>query len=111
MPEIAVFQDFASEALEHLWMPAQGVAPGTVIIVPTVMGITDLDPLAGTIAAYGTFAAGYLETGCSGVMISPHLFLTAAHCNVGTTRVYVTFDPIYSSKSKLHAGFRSLTVS
>jgi dienelactone hydrolase len=43
MPEIAVPQDFASEALEHLWMPAQGVARGTVIIVPTVMGITDLE--------------------------------------------------------------------
>ena len=54
-------------------------------------------------ALVGEFTSGTFPY-CSGTLISPTVFLTAAHCNIGTTRVYVTFDPIYSSKSKLHAG-------
>lgn len=54
-------------------------------------------------ALVGEFTSGTFPY-CSGTLISPTVFLTAAHCNVGTTRVYVTFDPVYSSKSKLHAG-------
>jgi len=54
-------------------------------------------------ALVGEFSAGTFPY-CSGTLISPTVFLTAAHCNVGTTRVYVTFDPKYSSKSRLHAG-------
>src|ERR687890_207850 len=41
---------------------------------------------------------------CSGTLISPTVFLTAAHCNIGTTVVFVTFDSEYSSHSKLHRG-------
>jgi secreted trypsin-like serine protease len=54
-------------------------------------------------ALVGTFSSGTFPY-CSGTLISPTVFLTAAHCNVGTSRVYVTFDPNYSSKSKLYAG-------
>ena len=54
-------------------------------------------------ALVGTFTSGTFPY-CSGTLISPTVFLTAAHCNVGSTRVYVTFDTKYSSKSKLHAG-------
>ncbi|WP_114229063.1 MULTISPECIES: dienelactone hydrolase family protein [Sphingomonas] len=43
MPETAVPQHFAGEELEHLWLPAEGAAKGTVIIVPTVMGVSDLE--------------------------------------------------------------------
>jgi len=43
MAEQAVAQEFAGESLEHVWLPAQGGARATVIIVPTVMGITDLE--------------------------------------------------------------------
>jgi dienelactone hydrolase len=43
MTEQAVAQEFAGEALEHVWMPAPGDARATVIIVPTVMGVTDLE--------------------------------------------------------------------
>ncbi len=43
MSEQAVAQEFRGEALEHVWLPAPGAARGTVIVVPTVMGVTDLE--------------------------------------------------------------------
>ena len=43
MNEQAVAQEFRGEALEHVWMPADGTARGTVIVVPSVMGVTDLE--------------------------------------------------------------------
>lgn len=54
-------------------------------------------------ALVGEFSSGTFPY-CSGTLISPTVFLTAAHCNLGTSRVYVTFDPMFSSKSKLYAG-------
>jgi hypothetical protein len=41
---------------------------------------------------------------CSGTLISPTVFLTAAHCDIGTEQVYVTFDSQYTSKSTLYSG-------
>lgn len=41
---------------------------------------------------------------CSGALISPTVFLTAAHCDIGTETVYVTFDTQYTTKSKLYRG-------
>jgi V8-like Glu-specific endopeptidase len=38
----------------------------------------------------GTWAA------CSGTLISSHVFLTAAHCDLGVTRLAVTFDSNYN---------------
>jgi dienelactone hydrolase len=43
MSEQGIAQDFRGEALEHVFMPAQGQSRATVIIVPTVMGVTDLE--------------------------------------------------------------------
>jgi secreted trypsin-like serine protease len=54
-------------------------------------------------ALVGTFSNGTYPY-CSGVLISPTVFVTAAHCNVGTSTVHVTFDTKYSSRSKLHRG-------
>jgi hypothetical protein len=45
------------------------------------------------------------NTYCSGTLISPTVFLTAAHCaNEGEDTVWVTFDSEYTSKSKLYMG-------
>ena len=41
---------------------------------------------------------------CSGTLISPTVFLTAAHCDEGTARVTVTFDPDYKAGDKTYTG-------
>src|SRR4051812_4186238 len=54
-------------------------------------------------ALVGTFSSGTFPY-CSGTLIAPNVFLTAAHCDLGTARVFVTFDSAFSSKSKLLSG-------
>jgi V8-like Glu-specific endopeptidase len=41
---------------------------------------------------------------CTGTLISPTVFLTAAHCDEGTSRVTVTFDPAYEAGDKTYTG-------
>lgn len=41
---------------------------------------------------------------CSGTLISPTVFLTAAHCDEGTASVTVTFDTAYQDGDKTYTG-------
>src|SRR4029453_2976123 len=41
---------------------------------------------------------------CSGTLISPTVFLTAAHCGEEGERVGVTFDPAYEDGDKVYYG-------
>jgi secreted trypsin-like serine protease len=54
-------------------------------------------------ALVGQYSGGYYPY-CSGSLISPTVFLTAAHCNIGEARVLVTFAPDFDGQAKLLAG-------
>jgi V8-like Glu-specific endopeptidase len=41
---------------------------------------------------------------CTGTLISPTVFLTAAHCDEGTARVRVTFDSAYQAGDTTYSG-------
>jgi hypothetical protein len=53
-------------------------------------------PEVGALLAPQAFSDGTWEV-CSGTLISPTVFLTAAHCDQGLSRVSVTFDSSYDS--------------
>jgi hypothetical protein len=51
-------------------------------------------PRVGALLAPEAYPDGTWVT-CSGTLISPTVFLTAAHCDQGVSRVEVTFDTVY----------------
>ena len=53
-------------------------------------------PEVGALLAPQAYSDGTWET-CTGTLISPTVFLTAAHCDQGVTRVAVTFDSTYNA--------------
>jgi hypothetical protein len=53
-------------------------------------------PEVGALLAPHAFSDGTWEE-CSGTLISPTVFLTAAHCDMGLSRVAVTFDSVYNA--------------
>jgi V8-like Glu-specific endopeptidase len=55
-------------------------------------------PEVGALLAPHAFSDGTWEE-CSGTLISPTVFLTAAHCDEGVSRVAVTFDSIYNAST------------
>jgi hypothetical protein len=61
----------------------------------------NLHPFVG--ALMGTYE-GYTYPYCSGTLISPTVFLTAAHCGDPNPSVYVMFDSQYTSRTKLYHG-------
>lgn len=61
-------------------------------------------PEVGALLAPVAYSDGTWAT-CSGTLISPTVFLTAAHCDQGISRVAVTFDSEYhASTGKTHWG-------
>src|SRR5918911_5010069 len=69
-------------------------------VAPPAMAITygspdgNRHPEVGALLAQHAFSDGTWEE-CSGTLIAPRVFLTAAHCDEGVSRVAVTFDSSY----------------
>jgi V8-like Glu-specific endopeptidase len=55
-------------------------------------------PEVGALLAQQAFSDGTWEE-CSGTLVAPRVFLTAAHCDEGVSRVAVTFDSSYSAST------------
>ena len=55
-------------------------------------------PQVGALLAPEAYSDGTWVT-CTGTLISPTVFLTAAHCDQGVSRVEVTFDTVYDRAS------------
>lgn len=80
-------------ALLAIALPAAAITYGTV----------DGTRHPQTGALVGTFSSGTYPY-CSGTLISPTVFLTAAHCDLGQSRVSVSFDPAITGSSTLLSG-------
>src|SRR5918993_5624790 len=86
----------AAAALAVLALPSTAGA----IVSGTVDG--DGHPNVGGLVSEHPFYTGtYIY--CSGTLISPTVFLTAAHCARGA-RARVTFDPAYTPRDREHDG-------
>jgi secreted trypsin-like serine protease len=60
-------------------------------------------PYVGALLAPQAFSDGTWEE-CSGTLIAPRVFLTAAHCDEGLARVKVTFDSVYTAPGTTYTG-------
>ena len=84
-----------------LAMPAEAITNGTED--------GGAHPNTGGLVAEGWLRAGQKDLLCSGTLISPTVYLTAAHCtsyleSLGISQVWVTFDAKFTSRSKLYSG-------
>jgi secreted trypsin-like serine protease len=66
-------------------------------------GILDEGRHPQTAALVGRFTSGTFPY-CTGTLISPTVVLTAAHCDLGNPRVFVSFEGAITEDSKLLAG-------
>jgi Trypsin len=66
-------------------------------------GTPDGDAHPNVGALVGDFSSGRFPY-CSGTLISPTVFLTAAHCDLGNSRVMVSFDSVWSQNGSVHSG-------
>lgn len=92
-------------------------APAGAIVYGEFDG--DRHPNVGAIVAdWRDPGSGNLELFCSGTLIAPDVFLTAAHCTaslaareIAPDDVFVTFDPVFDEDTKLLSGVYHLNPS
>ena len=84
---------------------AVAVAVAATLLLPAaasaiVHGVPDGNghPEVGSLLAPEAYSDGTWTT-CTGTLIAPTVFLTAAHCDQGVSMVAVTFDSSYSSET------------
>ena len=83
----------------HVFAAAAAIF-ATLIVVGGALAITNGEPdgnghpEVGALLALHAFSDGTWEE-CSGTLIAPRVFLTAEHCDLGVSRVEVTFAPTF----------------
>ena len=90
-------------------LAAACLAAGGVTAADPALAITNGSPdgnghpsVGGLVAAVAYSDGTWIY--CSGTLISPTVFLTAAHCDEGTSRVRVTFSSAYQGGDTTYAG-------
>lgn len=80
-----------------------GIAAAATLILPAAAGAITYGqpdgpghPEVGALLAPQAYSDGTWQT-CTGTLISPTVFLTAAHCDQGVSEVAVTFDASYDA--------------
>jgi V8-like Glu-specific endopeptidase len=88
---------------------ALAAAAATLVVAAPAAAITNgtpdgnRHPNVGGLVAATQYSDG-TWTYCSGTLISPTVFLTAAHCGEESERVRVTFDTAYQAGDKVYTG-------
>jgi hypothetical protein len=89
---------------------AAGIALVTTLLVPAgagaiTYGVPDGNghPEVGALLAPEAYSDGTWAA-CSGTLIAPTVFLTAAHCDLDEDRVAVTFESVYNAPGTTHWG-------
>jgi hypothetical protein len=87
---------------------ATGLAAAVVFVslaAAITNGVPDgsAHPEVGALLAPKAFSDGTWEE-CTGTLIAPRVFLTAAHCDEGLSQVKVTFDSIYLAPGNTYTG-------
>src|SRR5438270_5871902 len=86
------------------------VAMALLFAAPSALATTNGQPDAGRHPEVGALVGFFAPAGmsiayCSGTLISPTVFLTAAHCGfLATPTVQVTFDEVYTPSSTTYTG-------
>ena len=112
-PSKISYDEIASGVSEVKRRELQGMGRAITACVAVLLGTLAFSSIAGAITYGSPDGEGHPEVGallapvaysdgtweaCSGTLISPTVFLTAAHCDLGVDRVAVTFDSQYVAK-------------
>ncbi len=95
--------------MRKIWLAATCAAAATALVTSPAAAITggvvdgNAHPNVGGLVNDTQFADGTWIY-CSGTLISPTVFLTAAHCGDDNTRVRVTFDADYVAGDSIYSG-------
>lgn len=110
----AFVSELGGNKVRKLLLLAAGVAAGSIATsaqaitygTPTGESYGNVGGLVTDLNSRGETVTPYVY--CTGTLISPTVFLTAAHCDIsdrtGDNTACVTFDPQLTSKSKLYCG-------